>query len=173
MMETNELLTDLRRLGVVVVATGGRLAIDAPSGTITPAIRAEIVRNKAGLLALLGGGPGAGQTITDENGRERTPAAHLDDRAPRLDALRDIPKAGATKENASGGADSSSEAILAAPKVVMAREIQKNPEVEPPWCGQRVRVDDLPAFKARWGLRTVGGDWPEEEPCPHLIMVEV
>jgi hypothetical protein len=28
----------------------------------------------------------------------------------------------------------------------------------PPWSGQRVRIEDLPAYLARWGLKAVGGD---------------
>ena len=27
-----------------------------------------------------------------------------------------------------------------------------------PWNGARVRIEDLPAFRARWGLKVVGGD---------------
>jgi hypothetical protein len=27
-----------------------------------------------------------------------------------------------------------------------------------PWEGQRIKIEDLPAFKARWNLVTVGGD---------------
>ena len=27
-----------------------------------------------------------------------------------------------------------------------------------PWAGQRVKIEDLPDFKARWGLQMVGGD---------------
>lgn len=44
----------------------------------------------------------------------------------------------------------------------------------PPWAGQRVPVEDLPDFKARWGLRTVGGD-PDlagEPWMPRVYLVE-
>lgn len=40
----------------------------------------------------------------------------------------------------------------------------------PPWAGQRVRIEDLPEFKARWGLQVVGGEWAEGAPCPTLTM---
>lgn len=39
------------------------------------------------------------------------------------------------------------------------------PEV-PPWSGQRVTIEDLPAFKEKWGLRVVSITWPEDVPCP-------
>ncbi len=41
-----------------------------------------------------------------------------------------------------------------------------------PWEGQRVRIEDLPDFKLRWGLVTVGSRWGAGEPCPTLYLVE-
>jgi hypothetical protein len=43
----------------------------------------------------------------------------------------------------------------------------------PPWHGQRVRIEELAGFAARWRLAAVGGDWPEGEACPRLYLVEV
>jgi hypothetical protein len=43
----------------------------------------------------------------------------------------------------------------------------------PPWHGQRVKLEDLPDFKARWGLVTVYAEWPEGARCPRLYLVEV
>jgi hypothetical protein len=43
----------------------------------------------------------------------------------------------------------------------------------PPWHGQRVKIEDLPSFKARWGLVTVYAEWPEGERCPRLYLVEM
>jgi hypothetical protein len=105
-MTAQELLTELQSLGAVLAANGGRLSIDAPKGVITPAIRAELARCKAELLALLGQVP----TWT-----------------PSL------------------------------------------------WEGQRVRLEDLPDFKARLGLRVVGGD-PDlqgQSWAPALYLVEM
>lgn len=38
------------------------------------------------------------------------------------------------------------------------------PAAEPPWVGQRIAIEDLPAFKERWGLRVVRMTWPEGSP---------
>jgi hypothetical protein len=43
----------------------------------------------------------------------------------------------------------------------------------PLWAGQIVPIDELEAFKARWGLVTVGGTWRDTDPRPVLEMVEV
>ena len=40
------------------------------------------------------------------------------------------------------------------------------------WEGQRVPIEDLPEFKAKHGLVTVGGCWPDGEPCPRLFFAE-
>jgi hypothetical protein len=42
-----------------------------------------------------------------------------------------------------------------------------------PWHGQRIKIEDLAGFTARWGLVAVGSDWPEGEPCPRLYLAEV
>jgi hypothetical protein len=42
----------------------------------------------------------------------------------------------------------------------------------PPWHGQRVKIEDLASFAARWGLLAVRGEWPAGDPCPRLYMVE-
>ena len=34
-----------------------------------------------------------------------------------------------------------------------------------PWEGVRVQIEELPAFRARWGLKVVGGD-PDLEGVP-------
>jgi hypothetical protein len=47
------------------------------------------------------------------------------------------------------------------------------PEAPPPWHGQRVTIEDLPAFAARRGLLAVRGEWPAGEACPRLYFVEV
>jgi hypothetical protein len=121
-MIAQELLTELQSLGVVLVANGGRLSIDAPKGIITPAIRAELARHKAELLALLAPSTPAAPTLT----------------RPTLDA---------------------------APVA----------ETPAPWEGRRVRLDDLPDFRARWGLRVVGGDPDlQGQPwAPSLYLAEV
>jgi hypothetical protein len=46
-------------------------------------------------------------------------------------------------------------------------------ERKPPWRGQRVKLEDLPDFKARWGLVALYAEWPESERCPRLYLVEV
>ena len=38
------------------------------------------------------------------------------------------------------------------------------PAAEPPWVGQRITIEDLPAFKERWGLRVARMTWPEGSP---------
>jgi hypothetical protein len=45
-------------------------------------------------------------------------------------------------------------------------------KLTPPWHGQRVKLEDLPDFKARWGLVTVYAEWPEGDLCPKLYLVE-
>lgn len=34
-----------------------------------------------------------------------------------------------------------------------------------PWDGVRIKIEELPAFRARWGLKVVGGD-PDLEGQP-------
>jgi hypothetical protein len=43
----------------------------------------------------------------------------------------------------------------------------------PPWHGQQVKLENLPDFKAKWGLVTVYAEWPEGDSCPILYLVEV
>lgn len=40
----------------------------------------------------------------------------------------------------------------------------------PTWAGQIVKIEDLEAFKVRWGLVTVRGTWRATEPRPVLLM---
>ncbi len=42
----------------------------------------------------------------------------------------------------------------------------------PAWHGRRIKIEDLPAVAARWGLVAVRGEWPAGEPCPRLFLVE-
>ena len=37
------------------------------------------------------------------------------------------------------------------------------------WVGQCVKIEDLPAFKEKWGLRTVNSEWLEGEACPTVF----
>ncbi len=97
------LLKDLARAGIALEANGGDLQVRAPHGVMTQALRSEIRRHKAGLLAVL--------------------------RPPEPTHTEPTP---------------------------------------PPWAGQTVRIEDLEAFKARWFLQSVGGDWPDDAPCPRL-----
>ena len=43
----------------------------------------------------------------------------------------------------------------------------------PDWVGQRVKIEDLPAFKEKWGLRTVNSEWIEGEPRPTVFLEPV
>jgi len=53
-----ELLSELRRLGVRVEPRGDRLHIDAPKGTLTPALTDRLRQGKPALLQLLSSEPG-------------------------------------------------------------------------------------------------------------------
>ncbi len=44
--------------------------------------------------------------------------------------------------------------------------MQKVKGEEPEWVGVRVKIEELPSFRARWGLVTVGSRWPLDLPCP-------
>lgn len=52
-MRVGQLLEELARRDVILVAADDRLEVDAPRGAITPTIRQELVKNKAALLAKL------------------------------------------------------------------------------------------------------------------------
>jgi hypothetical protein len=45
-------------------------------------------------------------------------------------------------------------------KGVTVRHVRMAASTRPvaPWEGVRVKIEDLPAFRARWGLLVVGGD---------------
>jgi hypothetical protein len=43
----------------------------------------------------------------------------------------------------------------------------------PSWHGLLIKIEELPDFKARWGLATVYAEWPEGDLCPVLYLVEV
>lgn len=43
---------------------------------------------------------------------------------------------------------------------------------DPAWVGQKVRIEDLPDFKARHGLQTVRIEWPEGSSCLVGTMVQ-
>ena len=64
---------------------------------------------------------------------------------------------------------------LAGESALTARRVATTPHTaSAPWEGQRVRIEDLPDFRARYGLRVVGGD-PDlkGEPWrPKLYLVE-
>ena len=50
--------------------------------------------------------------------------------------------------------------------------LQRRAQVSTPaWVGQSVRLEDLPDFKERWGLRTVGSAWLEGDGCPTVFLV--
>jgi hypothetical protein len=53
-MTTAEILTFAQTHDVVLEVQGDRLVVDAPMGAVTPELRAELVRHKAALVALLG-----------------------------------------------------------------------------------------------------------------------
>lgn len=40
------------------------------------------------------------------------------------------------------------------------------PAPEASWDGERIKIEDLPAFKERMGLVVVGSEWREGAPCP-------
>lgn len=52
-MNAAPLLRELHAAGVTLSATGDRLHVQAPAGTVTPELRQRIAENKAGLLAEL------------------------------------------------------------------------------------------------------------------------
>ena len=54
-----------------------------------------------------------------------------------------------------------------------AEPVRANDKPTPPWHGQRIKIEDLPSFKARWSLVTVYAEWPEGERCPRLYLVEM
>lgn len=66
---TYPLLEQCRALGIRLAADGDNLAIDAPAGSLTPELLAEIRQNKSALLAAIqneptGGGPTTPQPAT-------------------------------------------------------------------------------------------------------------
>ncbi len=52
-MTTAELLTETRRVGIVIRSEGGRLQVDASIGVLTPPLRRELAVRKAELLDVL------------------------------------------------------------------------------------------------------------------------
>ena len=52
-MTAVEVLTTLQHRGVTLIPRGDRLRVDAPEGTLTPALRAALRTHKAALLDLL------------------------------------------------------------------------------------------------------------------------
>lgn len=112
--ETNDLLQDLARSGIILAANGGELQVKAPRGVMTQALRSEIRKHKAALLAAL-------QSNEPERALGHKPGTQ-----------------------------------------------GKGAPTPPPWAGQRVKIEDLPEFKARWGLQANAGAWPEDAPCPRL-----
>jgi hypothetical protein len=66
-------------------------------------------------------------------------------------------------------------AALAAQKaLLLAAMAGRAGAARAPWEGQRVRIEDLPPFKAHWGLRVAGGDPDlDGEPwTPKVYLVE-
>jgi hypothetical protein len=61
--------------------------------------------------------------------------------------------------------------------VVRHRRARESAPARPdlPWSGQQVRIEELPAFLARWGLKVTGGDPDlDGEPWrPVLYVVEM
>lgn len=148
-MDAQELLADLQRLGVILAADGEQMQVDAPEGVITPAIRAELHRRKAELLA------------------------QLDQADPSMDVTGDGVREAPPEERPSGIA---AEATGARVVTELLEPTEKEPQLsEPPapWAGRRVDISDLAAFKAEWGLRSVGSEWPAGDPCPKLYLAEV
>lgn len=43
----------------------------------------------------------------------------------------------------------------------------------PEWAGKRMPIDDMPAFRARYGLRVVRAEWRRGEPCPAVYFEPV
>ena len=55
--------------------------------------------------------------------------------------------------------------------VEVVRFLRERADAPPPgWVGQRVKIEDLPAFKEKWGLRTVSSEWLEGEACPTMFL---
>ncbi len=52
-MTATDLLTSCRAAGIILAADGDSLAVDAPAGALTPALRDTLARHKPELLALL------------------------------------------------------------------------------------------------------------------------
>jgi hypothetical protein len=57
-----DLIDDLKSGGLILSANGDRLKVDAPAGTVTPALRATLAARKPELLAVLTGKPVASDT---------------------------------------------------------------------------------------------------------------
>ena len=54
-MSAEELLDRLALMGVTLAAEGGRLKVTAPTGAVSPSLRAELEQAKPALLAQVGG----------------------------------------------------------------------------------------------------------------------
>lgn len=157
-MTTKELLAELQNLGVGLAGQDGRLKIDAPSGVITPAIRAELALHKTELLTLL-----AGDAQSDLDRRLDALETGIADREQRIDKL-------ATDH----GLDTlAPQATETAPDPTFPDNPLAAGLTAPPWAGQRVRIDELDEFKRRYGLQTVGSEWPEGQPFPVVGLAEV
>ena len=53
-MKPGDLLHQLQALGVVLIADGDRLRVDAPAGALTPELRQALATQKSTLLRLIG-----------------------------------------------------------------------------------------------------------------------
>ena len=51
------LIENLKRRGFTLSATDGRLQVEGPAGTVTPALRSQLAENKAEILAVLDPSP--------------------------------------------------------------------------------------------------------------------
>ena len=58
-MKPGDLLNQLQALGVVLIADGDRLRVNAPAGALTPELRQALATQKSALLRLLSRSAGA------------------------------------------------------------------------------------------------------------------
>ncbi len=144
-MTTDELMTQLQELGVLLTGAGEALHIKAPAGALTPDLKAALAEHKAELLAQLTAGAGP------------TPAAQT----PLAPAV-------------SSQSGANEVAALPAPCTADPNIASKVAALPAPQLNQPVRIplDCLAEYLAAHHLKVVGGDlglgWRRWRPMLYL-----